>query len=275
MSSSRLRVSIVIPAHNEERHLWVCLEAIAAQSHPVHEVVVVDNNSTDRTRAVAESFPFVKVISESEQGIVFARNQGFTTATGDIIGRIDADILLPADWVAHVQSFYSNPKNQRKAWTGAPQFYNVRMRRLVSVAYSLFAFRMNKLLIGHYSLWGSNMAMTREQWQDVRTSICPRTDIHEDLDLAMHLHKKGYDIMYDTSVRANAELRRVHSDHHKLWSYLEWWPRTLKVHGYRNWPVCWFFGVFVLYYATFILIFADKVMRLFRRQINAVLEATR
>jgi glycosyltransferase involved in cell wall biosynthesis len=259
MSKPRIRVSIVIPAYNEEYHLRSCLQAIAEQTVRPHEVIVVDNNSTDRTAEVAALYPFVRLIREPRQGRVFARDTGFNAATGDIIGRIDADILLPAEWVAHVQKFYTSPSNRQVAWSGAGYFYNVRLPRLVSFAYALLAFRLNKVLLGHYTLWGSNMAFTREQWQAVSHDICDRLDIHEDLDLAIHLYRAGFGIAYDSSIKTNAELRRVHSDRHELWQYLQWWPRTLRIHGNALWLICWFFGAFLLYLATFILLAADRI----------------
>ncbi|HEX8762913.1 MAG TPA: glycosyltransferase family 2 protein [Candidatus Saccharimonadales bacterium] len=261
MDNPRLRVSIVIPAHNEERHLRACLDAIAAQIVPVYEVIVADNNSTDKTAAIAKEYDFVKVVKELRQGRVFARNAGFDAASGDIIGRIDADIVLPRDWVRSIQQFYANERNRLTAWTGAGYFYNVRMPRLVSWAFSLFAFDLNKLLLGHYSLWGSNMALPRLLWWSVREDVCLRNDVHEDLDLAMHLADKDFIIYYDTDVQTqvHAELRRVHSDRHELWDYLNWWPRALRIHGNRLWPVAWFFGAAVLYCAALVLVAAEKL----------------
>lgn len=259
MNSPRIRVSIVIPAYNEEHHLRSCLQAIADQTSPAYEVIVVDNNSADRTAEIAASYPFVKLVHEPRQGRVFARDAGFNAASGDIIGRIDADILLPTEWVSHVQAFYSNEDNYNKAWSGAGYFYNVRLPRLVSFTYAVLAFRLNKVLLGHYTLWGSNMALRREQWHSIRHEVCDRLDIHEDLDVAIHLHQAGFGIAYDTSIKTSAELRRVHSDRHQLWDYLQWWPRTLKVHRNPLWVITWFFGAFLLYWATFILVAADRL----------------
>src|SRR5687767_4676135 len=250
MNDTRVRVSIVIPAYNEERHLRPCLEAIAAQTVQPFEVIVVDNNSTDKTAEVARSFPFVRVVYEPRQGRVFARNAGFDAARGDIIGRIDADITLPAGWVAHIRHFYTREQHADCAWTGSGYFYNIRLPRLVSFGYALLAFRLNKLLIGHYTLWGSNMALTAAQWQRVRGDVCNRNDIHEDLDLAIHLANAGYRITYDTGIRTNAEMRRVQTERQELWSYLQWWPRTLRTHGKKTWIACWFFGAFLLYLAS-------------------------
>lgn len=260
-----MRVSIVIPVHNEERHLHACLQAIATQTVPPYEVIIVDNNSTDKSAAIANSYSFVRLLSEPRQGIAAARSTGFDAATGDIIGRVDADIRIPPSWVAHLQRFYAEPRHRQNAWSGAGYFYNVRLPRLVNFAYRLLAFRFNKLLIGHYTLWGSNMALTREQWQTVRHEVCKRTGIHEDLDLAIHLNAHGYPPVYDRTIKTRAELRRVHSDHHKLWDYLQWWPRTLRIHGKRTWIICWFVGAFLLYLATFILVVVDKLASVFKR----------
>ncbi len=172
VNKTRRSVSIVIPARNEERHLRRCLQAIANQTAAPYEVIVVDNDSTDKTAAITRDFPFVIVVDEEQEGIVHARNAGFDAASGDIIGRIDADIALPPTWVEHVQNYYSTNDHLRCAWSGAGHFYNVRLAWLVSWAYGVFAFGLNRLLLGHYTLWGSNMAITRKQWQQVRGKVC-------------------------------------------------------------------------------------------------------
>lgn len=261
MKENQLTLSIVIPAYNEERHLKACLDSIARQTVRPDEVIVVDNNSHDRTAEIAHRYSFVRVVREDRPGLVHARNRGFDAATTDIIGRIDADTTLPETWVQHIKLFYANPKNQQKAWSGSGYFYNVRLPGLVAWAYQFMAFRFNQLLLGHYTLWGSNMALPRRYWTSVRDKICGRRDIHEDLDLALHVAEAGVEIVYDRAQPVHAELRRVNVDRHRLWEYLQWWPRTLKVHGKKNWVICWFFGALLLYVATFILLFLEVLSR--------------
>jgi glycosyltransferase involved in cell wall biosynthesis len=247
-----------------------CLSAIAAQTVKPLEVIVVNNNSTDKTAEIARQFPFVRVITERRQGRVFARNAGFNAARGDVIGRIDADIVLPPDWVEHVTAFYAQRSNSVRAWSGGGTFYNVRLKTLVNWAYAAAAFPFNAFLIGHCTLWGSNTAITRKQWRTVRSLVCHRLDIHEDLDLAIHLAQAGYRITYDPTMRIDAELRRVYSDRDQLWGYLGWWPRTLRVHSKKTWPICWFFGVLVLYGLSFIWLFIDKFEHRFTRHTHAL-----
>jgi len=96
------KISIVIPVYNEESQLAACRDAISQQKESPFEVIVVDNNSTDSTVRVALSFPFVTLIREPRQGVMHARTTGFDAARGDIIGRIDADTILPPDWTESV-----------------------------------------------------------------------------------------------------------------------------------------------------------------------------
>ncbi len=230
-----LTLSIVIPAYNEEDHLRACLDAIAAQSVQPNEVIVVDNNSSDKTALIAREYKFVRVISEKRQGIFYARNAGFDAATSDIIGRIDADTILPLDWVGSILEFYDDPTHQDHAFTGGGYFYNVPLPLLSSWVLDQIAFRMNRLIMGHYILHGSNMALPKSLWVAIKDRVCERTDIHEDLDLAIHVHRQGFQVTYHPRVRVGIKMRRVFENPGERWGNLKLWPKTLKVHHLRGW----------------------------------------
>src|SRR5688572_5985312 len=99
MKTTKPRLTIVIIAYNEEGYIANCLRSVQDQTLAPDEVIVVDNNSKDRTAEIAKSFSFVKLVTEHIQGIAPARNRGFNEATGDLIVRIDSDTKLPVDWV--------------------------------------------------------------------------------------------------------------------------------------------------------------------------------
>ena len=93
----RPAISLIIPAYNEEDYLPACLDAVMANlAGKVHEIIVVDNNSTDRTREVVERYPAVTYVFEGEKGITRARQAGYRASTGDILAYVDADTRLPA-----------------------------------------------------------------------------------------------------------------------------------------------------------------------------------
>ena len=241
-----LALSLIITAYNEEEHLQACLDSVSAQTVMPDEVIVVDNNSTDETAKIAAAYPFVRVVGAKEQGIVYARNAGFDAAKGDIIGRIDSDSILPSNWVEYVLNFYRLGGNESTAFTGGGTFYNVPLPVVGRWILDLLAFRVNRLALGHHFLFGSNMAMPRTVWQGVRNSVCNRTDIHEDIDIAVHIHEVGVPIVYDRRLQVGVKLRRVFQDRDKLWRNLMLWPQSLKVHDNPLWMTGWF-GAVLLY----------------------------
>lgn len=257
-------VSIIIPVYNEELDIRECLKAIARQSVRPDEVIVVDNNSTDWSVAVARQFDFVKVITESKQGIAFARNAGFNAVKSDIIARIDADSRLHKDWVKRLKRYYSSPVHQNRAVSGSGYFYNVFLPDSFGRLQHAIAFKYNKVIMGSYILWGSNMALPKTLWKEVKTATSTRTDIHEDIDLAIQLQRRGYKIDYRKSLITGVRMRRVHSDRHKLWPNLMMWPRTFKVHGYSKWPLA-LAGAVALFIASLPLRIIESIYLQFKQ----------
>jgi glycosyltransferase involved in cell wall biosynthesis len=94
-------VSVVIPTLQEGKYLRRCLDSLANQSFPHHEIIVVDGGSTDDTLAIARSFG-VRVILAPGSTIITARQLGVESAAGIIIVGADADTFYPADYIAHV-----------------------------------------------------------------------------------------------------------------------------------------------------------------------------
>lgn len=105
-----MKISVIIPAYNEEKYLRKTLEAILAQDYPDFEVIVVDNGSTDKTAEIAKSFPKVKVLFEGNKGTMWACERGRKSATGEIVVRTDADCLPEKDWLSKGAAFFANPK---------------------------------------------------------------------------------------------------------------------------------------------------------------------
>src|ERR1035441_7653186 len=94
------RISLVICAHNEEKYIASCLEYAIQSSgwgrlhykrDGFHEIIVIDNASTDRTKEIAEKYPNVRVVREEKKGLTRARQCGYLNAKGDVLAFIDAD----------------------------------------------------------------------------------------------------------------------------------------------------------------------------------------
>lgn len=189
------------------------------------EVIVVDNNSKDKTKEVAERYPFVRVISEKRQGIAYARSAGFDAATSDIIGRIDADSILPPEWAETVGEFFSQD-TKTAAVTGDCYFYDFPAKRFVKTVHHAFYYGMQRLVSGTEVLWGSNMAIKREAWTAVRQECRMERGLHEDIDLTFHLQDHGFLIKRYPKLVAKVSLRRGDLGPGSIVKYLWPWPRT-------------------------------------------------
>jgi len=108
------KVSVVIPAYNEEKALPKCLESVMNQKGAstkneegkiYYEVIVVDNNSKDKTAEIAEKVG-ARVISEFCQGVVFAFEKGFRAVKSDIVLMTDADTIVSSSWIKRIYEEY-------------------------------------------------------------------------------------------------------------------------------------------------------------------------
>lgn len=231
---SRIRVSIVIPAYNEERYLAACLQAIEQQTIAPFEVIVVDNNSSDATADVARQFSFVTVIHEPKQGVMHARNAGFDAAKGDVIGRIDVDTILSPTWVATVQQVFADPTVD--AASGSIGFYDVPFRQFFG---RLDRFFRNYLAVNlarrnELFLFGGNMAIRRTVWRGIAADLCHNKHFHEDIDMAAHFAHSAYRLVYAADLRADVSARRVDSDAKTYYHYVFANSRTYAAHRLKG-----------------------------------------
>ena len=104
-----MKVSIVIPAHNEERIIAATVENAKKIRYPDYEIVVVNNASSDNTASAARATG-VKVVDEPRKGLLFAREAGRRAASGEIIANLDADCLPDPEWLARAIPLFKNPK---------------------------------------------------------------------------------------------------------------------------------------------------------------------
>jgi GT2 family glycosyltransferase len=96
------RVSVVMPVYNAEATLAECLTRLCNSTASNFEIVLVDDGSTDQSRAIATNFPVRIVPTAGRVGPAAARNLGARVAEGDIVFFIDSDVMVRADTVARV-----------------------------------------------------------------------------------------------------------------------------------------------------------------------------
>jgi hypothetical protein len=87
------RISVIIPAHNEEAYLGRTLSALREQEHAAFEIIVVANGCTDGTAATAQG-ACDQLIVRAQKGLCAARNSGARRAKGELLVFLDADTML-------------------------------------------------------------------------------------------------------------------------------------------------------------------------------------
>lgn len=109
-ASSRLAVSVVIPAYNAARYVGEAILSALTQTHPPEEVIVVDDGSHDETATmVGARFPQVELLTQPHRGVSAARNRGWRAARGLFIAFLDADDrYLPDKLESQVHMLESN-----------------------------------------------------------------------------------------------------------------------------------------------------------------------
>lgn len=227
-------LSIIIPAFNEEKFIGPCLEAIRGQTVTPDEVIVVNNNSSDKTVDIATSYPFVTLISETEQGMIPARDTGFNHAKGKLLARIDADTRIPANWVESVHKLLDSKCDSIFGLSGPQYFYDLPSgytRNIVSAITSRYGFfGVTRIMLGHETLFGSNMVITRKAWMKVKKEVCHNGQkVHEDIDLALHIGKYGT-IIFDKKLLVGISSRAFFESLTKHIWRLRVWTETITRH---------------------------------------------
>ena len=85
-------VSVVIPVFNGESFIEGAIKTVKAQTFPVEEIIVVDNNCHDKTAEIAQSMG-AKIVTEPRQGLAMARSRGISVAASEWIAFLDVDDL--------------------------------------------------------------------------------------------------------------------------------------------------------------------------------------
>lgn len=232
-----LSVSLVIPAWNEAERIADCLTNATRQTMAPHEVLVVNNKSTDNTAEIVERFiennpqANVKLLSQDEeQGLIPTRNYGLNHATGDILGRIDADTMLKPDWVEVVSGIFTEDPDAMGA-TGPVVYYDMPAKSISLAGDNRIRRRVFKA-DGRTLLFGSNMALRASAWHKISGEVCrDLADVmHEDIDISLHMSGQDLKTVYSPRMIAGMSARRMDTSLPSFLRYMKRFKNTFDAH---------------------------------------------
>jgi glycosyltransferase involved in cell wall biosynthesis len=157
-------ISFIIPCYNEEAHIKDCIRSIRKHVWYIpYEIIVVDNNCTDKTVEIAkEEQAFI--VKESRKGVVFARQAGYEVATGWLIANIDADSKITDGWIWEALSRLSN--HNTVAVTGPLEYEGAGFGLRMMTKFYYFLAKLSNDRIGVF-LQGGNSIIKKKALDEV------------------------------------------------------------------------------------------------------------
>jgi glycosyltransferase involved in cell wall biosynthesis len=179
-------VSIIIPTYNHGRYLQDSIESALNQTYPRTEIIVVDDGSTDNTKAVVANYP-IKYVFQSNQGTSAALNNGVRLSSGEFFMAMGADDMMSKDYVAKTLRLMLTNKKIGLVYTGGVIFgerEDVILPRKLHHRFSA--------LIGEIGVIG--VALIRRTAFESVGGYDPALVSRLDLDLAIRIRLKGWEI---------------------------------------------------------------------------------
>ncbi len=171
-----MRLSVVIPAHNEERYIEKCLLALEEQKDSSTEIIVVNNASTDSTGEIAQVYAD-KVVWEPKKGVAIARQRGLMEASGKVVAFTDADTVVGENWIECIKQEFSN---SHQAIYGPVYLLDGKPAERLIAKYGFTAFLQLTHILGIPNVCGQNFAARRDLLLNIggfNTSLLSAEDV--------------------------------------------------------------------------------------------------
>lgn len=200
MQEKRLKISILIPCHNEEKSIFRSVQSCLKQTRPADEVVVVNDGSTDKSLEILTSFgDAIKIVNlEKATGSKsYAQEYGLQFVTGDIFIATDGDTLLGANFVELMEADFQNEeiaavsgyvKSLKHNWLTACRAFEYALGQNV---HKLAQSYVNFMFV----IPGAAGAFRTELFK--ANIHFDHDTITEDLDFTYKFHKLGLKLAYD------------------------------------------------------------------------------
>lgn len=181
-------VSVVIPAYNRAHTIARAITSVLTQDYDQFEIIVVDDGSTDTTRAVVEAMtdPRLRVITQANAGVAAARNRGVAEAGGELVAFLDSDDeWLPGKLTAQVSCFRHGSSRLGLVYTGFESITADGMQSVHEAQHSGWIYR--DLLARNVVTGCGSTAMFRRAALEMVGGYDPALPANEDYDLVLRV----------------------------------------------------------------------------------------
>ncbi len=267
------RITVIIPARNEQENIAACLDSICAQTYPndLFEVLVVDDHSTDNTAAIVNSYATKNVTGISLTDFVAAGEinsykkkaieVAIARSTGELLVTTDADCLVKENWLQTIAAFY---ERYDPAFIAAP--VAIRCSNRFIEIFQALDFMTLQGITGasvykkiHSMCNGANLAYTKKAFNEVGGFAGIDHIASGDDMLLMHKIYKLYPdkVMFLKSKAAIVQTAPVHTVNEFFNQRIRWASKADKYEDKR------IFAVLFLVYVVNVLLLGLPVFALF------------
>jgi len=226
----RERVSVIVPAYNEERTIRVALETLLESDYPDLEVIVVDDGSTDETTGCILDLHEqgrIRLIRQQNAGKATALNKGIAAATGEVVLYTDADSLFLRDTVAKMVRWFADPGIDAVCGNDMPLRARTGLQKLLAVTTHIGTGFVRRALsvIGCLPIISGNLGAVRRRVLDEIGGFRPLWG--EDLEITWRLHEHQKRVVFDPEPAVLADCPATFG---ALWKQRVRWMRSyLKI----------------------------------------------
>jgi glycosyltransferase involved in cell wall biosynthesis len=207
------KVSVIIPAYNEEKNIERCLKSVKKQNYSNLEIIVIDDGSTDRTSKIAKNFGVKVIKNKRNLGLAKSLNRGIKASKGSIVITLHADCeLVGRNWLSKIIEPFKDAKVA--GVTGNPIPYPDKKLSLFD--------KVNLYFVGAYASTKSEKITNRDLFNNkcdaYRKKYLEEVGFFnekfktsgEDIDLTCKLRKRGYKLLIHPKCRI-----RIHLSSHQ------------------------------------------------------------
>jgi len=223
------RVSVVIPAHNEQEHIKECIQSIFKSNYPKekYEVTVVDDGSSDDTLKILKKYKDVRVLRQNHLGKVEALNLGAKNAACEFIMTVDADTLIDNKCIRElVKPFIDRNVG---ATTGNN---NVKNKNSLIATFQNVEYHHSNLIRNSFSkvfnngIWfsGSIACYRKDALEEI--GYFKKDTLAEDQDIALELRNLNYKTINSSTAFGYTIVPSNFKDLYK--QRARWWIGTLQ-----------------------------------------------
>lgn len=206
-----MKLSVVIPFYNEEKLIEKCLHSILNQTidKKDYEIILVDNNSTDRTSEIARKMGVIPVSYKDRKGAIWAKQFGAKRAKGEIIVVTDADAIVEKTWLENILKIFEDKKLM---CIGGTVLATGNNKMSINILKFFDFFAQICQIVGIPFIWGTNMAVRKSAFEKVG-GFNTRLKTGDDWEFVLRIQKE-YGIrsaLYTNKLKVKASPRKQNS----------------------------------------------------------------